>query len=92
MFFVEAHINGDYDIMVIGLFSTVKKAVFAAREWVKQERAEESEDDICLSAWRCTPDSSNVERVDCAHDHQAKELTKAFREIEKEFEVEKSHD
>ena len=85
MFFIEVDINKGYDVIVIGLFSTMEKAAEAARDWLYKEREGGLEDDICLCGWKCEPDSSNIQRTDLSADDDCIILTKMFREIEKEY-------
>ena len=89
MFFIEAALHnedgdGDDDI-VIGLFSTPEKVVDAARNWVRQEREDGLQDDICLWGWRMTPDTTVADRLDLTNDQECISLICKFREIEKEF-------
>lgn len=95
MYFIYAGLTSEDDHefddqITIGLFSTPEKAIEAARNWVKKEREDGSEDDICLCGWRAVPDSNKVERLDLIDDpwnsdEEAKNIIRAFREIEKEF-------
>ena len=101
MYWIDAdvsNIDSDYkDTIMIGLFSTPEKAVEAARKWIKKEREDGSEDDICLCGWRAVPDSDKVERLDLIHnpwspDEEAKNMILAFRKIEKEFPIVKEEE
>jgi hypothetical protein len=94
MYWIYASIedkDSDYqDDTMIGLFSTPEKAIEAARKWIKKEREDGAEYDICLCGWRAVLDSDEVERLDLIHqpwapDEEAKNIIFAFREMEKEF-------
>jgi hypothetical protein len=101
MYWIEAevlNIDTDYrDTLMIGLFSTPEKAIEAARNWIKKEREDGSEDDICLCGWRAEPDSDKIERLDLIHtpwnpDEEANNIIFAFRKMEKEFPIVKEED
>jgi len=90
MFLIEANLtNKDYtDNIIIGLFSTTEKAIEVTRAWIKEERENESQDDICLFGWKLELDTDKKDRLDFSNDQKCKDLMKSLRQLEKEFPAE----
>ena len=81
----EPHSSDEKDTAAIGFFSTSEQALDAARNWVKEEREGGATDDICLWGWRGELDKPCLNRLCFLDDIEAKMMTAAFRDIEKEF-------
>jgi len=95
MFLIQADLineDSEKDTIIIGLFSTIEKSIDAARNWVKKEREDGLEEDICLYGWKFNVDSDVVGRLDLLNDKESKDFIKKCRLIEKEFEFKEDED